>query len=393
MPDGLALGQSRRAGGHPRRSARWRGRSRHPVAAGQPVATAGQSTAAPLRCPALDPRGPAADPDLYCIELIHAPDFPGASGYVRLTPSSSPFGVAVTVDGHHRFDLTLHAGGLPDAAALGDYSGYVAWATTPRLRPVVNLGPVAERPHHDRACRPRQVPGSGHRGVGPRCAGVGGPHRAAGHLRRHADGARGPPGADRHGRRRAAAARPPRGLDAPADARVGGDDAGCRTPHAGRRPLPAVRGGAAARRASARDRPARRRWHARPGGRARQPHHQRPDGHDVRLQRTVSGPSHPGSTGSHDHGQRHHPARSADRRPLARHPARQPLRRRPGPHSGPDPAGRDLPVPHPLPGRGALTGITRITARTSSRTWGCTAPCRWRRPTRTISVPPTASRC
>ena len=108
-----------------------------------PPAAAGQLADAALRCPAPDPRGPAADPDLYCIELIHAPDFPGASGYVELTPSASPFGVAVTVDGHHRFDLTLHAGGLPDAAALGDYSGYVAWATTPRLRPVVNLGPVA----------------------------------------------------------------------------------------------------------------------------------------------------------------------------------------------------------------------------------------------------------
>ena len=75
--------------------------------------------------------------------MIHAPDFPGASGYVQLTPSDSPFGAAVTIDGHHRFDLTLQLAGLPDPAGLGDYSGYVAWATTPRLRPVVNLGRVA----------------------------------------------------------------------------------------------------------------------------------------------------------------------------------------------------------------------------------------------------------
>ena len=109
-----------------------------PAAAGT-----GQSVDAALRCPALDPRGPAADPDLYCIELIHAPDFPEASGYVELTPAPSPFGAAVTVDGHHRFDLTMHADGLPDPSALGDYSGYVAWATTPRLRPILNLGPVA----------------------------------------------------------------------------------------------------------------------------------------------------------------------------------------------------------------------------------------------------------
>ena len=103
----------------------------------------GQAVDAVLRCPVLDVRGAAADPDLYCIELIHAPDFPRASGYVELTPSASPFGASVTVDGHHRFDLAVHLAGLPDPAALGDYGGYVAWATTPRLRPIVNLGPVA----------------------------------------------------------------------------------------------------------------------------------------------------------------------------------------------------------------------------------------------------------
>ena len=111
--------------------------------AASPPAAAGQAAEAPLRCPALDPRGPAADPDLYCITLIHAPDFPGASGYVELTPSPSPFGASVTVDGRHRFDLALHVDGLPDPAALGDYGGYVAWAATPRLRPIRNLGPVA----------------------------------------------------------------------------------------------------------------------------------------------------------------------------------------------------------------------------------------------------------
>ena len=119
----------------------WLAAAALPVASGAPAA--GQETGDALRCPALDVRGPAADPDLYCIELIHAPDFPGAAGHVELTPPSSPFGVPVTVDGHHRFDLTFHVDGLPDPASLGAYSGYVAWATTPRLRPVVNLGPVA----------------------------------------------------------------------------------------------------------------------------------------------------------------------------------------------------------------------------------------------------------
>ena len=114
-----------------------------PLSALVPPAAAAQEPAGAVRCPALDLRGPAADPDLYCIELVHAPDFPGASGYVELTPPPSPFGASVTAGGSHRFDLTLHAAGLPEAAGLGDYTGYVAWATTPLLRPVVNLGPVA----------------------------------------------------------------------------------------------------------------------------------------------------------------------------------------------------------------------------------------------------------
>ena len=114
-----------------------------PAAGPVPAVLAGQETAGALRCPPLDPRGPSADPDLYCIDLIHAPGLAAASGYVELTPAASPFGASVTVDGHHRFDLTLHAAGLPDPAALGEYDGYVAWATTPRLRPVRNLGPVA----------------------------------------------------------------------------------------------------------------------------------------------------------------------------------------------------------------------------------------------------------
>ena len=111
------------------------------LAVGLPVA-ARQRSADVASCPELDLRGAAADPDLYCIELIHAPDFPGASGYVELTPPPSPFGAAVTVDGHHRFDLAVRIAGLPDPATLGDYTGYVAWATTPRLRPIVNLGSV-----------------------------------------------------------------------------------------------------------------------------------------------------------------------------------------------------------------------------------------------------------
>ena len=168
-----------------------------------PSAAAGQPSADPVRCPALDPRGSAADPDLYCIGLVHAPDFPGVSGYVELTPSPSPFGASVTAGGNHRFDLTLHAAGLPDAASLGDYLGYVAWAATPRLRPVVNLGPVA----NGRTALPPVdldkflvlVTAE----AAPDGPAWGRTHRAAGHLGRHAHGAGGPAGGDRDGRGRA----------------------------------------------------------------------------------------------------------------------------------------------------------------------------------------------
>ena len=107
------------------------------------VGAAGQPATDAVQCPILDRRGPAPDPDLYCIDLVHAPDFPGVSGRVELASPPTPFGAAVTVDGHHRFELTLEVDGLPDPTALGAYTGFVAWATTPRLRPVLNLGPVS----------------------------------------------------------------------------------------------------------------------------------------------------------------------------------------------------------------------------------------------------------
>ena len=60
-------------------------------------------------CPPGNDGGAAGDPSLYCIDLVPVPD----------------------------------ASGLPDAATLGPYSSYVAWATTPLLDPVVRLGGVS----------------------------------------------------------------------------------------------------------------------------------------------------------------------------------------------------------------------------------------------------------
>ncbi len=81
-------------------------------------------------------------PDLRCIELVPKPEMRQASGIVRMERVPSPFGVAVTPEGHHRYNLTFTLVGLPDPATLGPYTAYVAWVTTPRLSPVVKLGEV-----------------------------------------------------------------------------------------------------------------------------------------------------------------------------------------------------------------------------------------------------------
>ena len=81
-------------------------------------------------------------PDLHCIELVPKPELRQASGIVRMERVPTPFGVAVTPEGHHRYNLTLVIDNLPDPATLGPYTAYVAWVTTPRLNPVVKLGEV-----------------------------------------------------------------------------------------------------------------------------------------------------------------------------------------------------------------------------------------------------------
>ena len=88
--------------------------------------------------------GGAPSTDLYCIELVPRPDLFGtATGVVQLAPAQTPFGAAVTRDGHHRFQTTLFLNGLPDPAVLGAFTTYVAWAAPPNLAPLTRLGPVS----------------------------------------------------------------------------------------------------------------------------------------------------------------------------------------------------------------------------------------------------------
>jgi suppressor of ftsI len=88
-----------------------------------------------------DSIGTGADEDLYCIELLPAAGIDGAFGTARLVPPGSPFGIAVSPAGETLHDVVFRLQ-LPDAASLGPYATYVAWATTPQLHPVVKLGEV-----------------------------------------------------------------------------------------------------------------------------------------------------------------------------------------------------------------------------------------------------------
>jgi len=74
--------------------------------------------------------------DLYCIELVAAPGITGVSGRVELASPPGPFTVAVTVDGHARFIPIAYLSGLVPSRT------YVAWATTPQMDSLINLGAV-----------------------------------------------------------------------------------------------------------------------------------------------------------------------------------------------------------------------------------------------------------
>ena len=88
------------------------------------------------------PAEPAASPDLYCMNLVPVPELQGLSGDILLGQASGTFGVPVTRHGRQSYDLSVWVGELPPPDSLGDYRTYVAWATTPRLKPVVKLGEV-----------------------------------------------------------------------------------------------------------------------------------------------------------------------------------------------------------------------------------------------------------
>lgn len=79
----------------------------------------------------------------YDITLLPTSTAPAAQGTARLVSAPSPFGIAVSPDGHARYDIVLRITGLPAPSALGAYHTYVAWAATPDLKEWTRLGVVA----------------------------------------------------------------------------------------------------------------------------------------------------------------------------------------------------------------------------------------------------------
>ena len=86
--------------------------------------------------------GQGGHPAVYAIELVPTPDLRQVEGTVQLDWARTPFGVAVSAQGHHRYELSLTLQHLPPPETLGDFESYVAWVATPLLDSVVKLGEV-----------------------------------------------------------------------------------------------------------------------------------------------------------------------------------------------------------------------------------------------------------
>jgi hypothetical protein len=78
----------------------------------------------------------------YDIPLFATPKAPMVTGAARLVFAESPFGIAVTADGHAQYDVKVTAANLPEPSALGAYKAYVAWAATPDLQHWDRLGTI-----------------------------------------------------------------------------------------------------------------------------------------------------------------------------------------------------------------------------------------------------------
>jgi hypothetical protein len=79
----------------------------------------------------------------FDIPLFAGTSVPAASGAARELFADSPFGVAVTADGHHSYDVRIEAHDLPNPSTLGPYHAYVAWEVSIDLADWHRLGAVS----------------------------------------------------------------------------------------------------------------------------------------------------------------------------------------------------------------------------------------------------------
>ncbi len=77
--------------------------------------------------------------DIYKFPLRATSRARGARGSGHLHLAQSPFGIALTADGHLKYDLEVTVSGLRETSA----GVYVAWITTPELDRTEKLGPVS----------------------------------------------------------------------------------------------------------------------------------------------------------------------------------------------------------------------------------------------------------
>jgi hypothetical protein len=89
----------------------------------------------------------ALRPELYRIPLVPTDRARGAEGTVRVRFASTPFGIAVTAEGHPRYELDVSVGGLPVPQTYGAYTRYVAWVAKSDLSEVAALGAVDDSGH------------------------------------------------------------------------------------------------------------------------------------------------------------------------------------------------------------------------------------------------------
>lgn len=82
--------------------------------------------------------------DQFCMVLVPAPDYRGASGTVELRRLRGPFTVSPTADGRLRYEAIATIAGLPPAESMRTHSTYVAWLSGPGLYPMRRLGPITD---------------------------------------------------------------------------------------------------------------------------------------------------------------------------------------------------------------------------------------------------------